>query len=124
MTDENSSAQPIRQSEILMVLRWTLGIFLLLSCGWGLEFLAYYLTESESIALPAASLVSFVLLYLLEKDLWLSRSIGLRVGPSSSRIKETVILWLFGGAAYLLLRSTQAEASQSPADRQQADGTP
>jgi signal peptidase I len=103
-------------------LRWTLGLVLIICAGWGLLALEYYITESTRVGLPIAAALSLALFYLLEKNMWLSRTMGLRVSPRSSRLGSALSFWLLGVAS-LLFRSTQAERGNSPEGQQTPDST-
>jgi hypothetical protein len=98
-------------SEIELSIRWFIGLVAVLIMGWGLVFLAYWTARKVgfeldlSAAALVASPVSLFIFWLAEKNLWLSRFMGLRLGPSSSRLKETLFLWLLGVPG-LMFRST------------------
>ena len=93
--------------------RWLLGLLLILATGWGLIALVGFLASAWKVSISyggaaaVASVFSLGLFLLLERDLWLSRFMGLRLGPRSSPALEAVFLWLLGPVA-LLLRSTVA----------------
>src|SRR5207247_2309723 len=94
-------------------LRWLAGLFLITGAGWGFIVLVGFLAVrlrigiSFSEAAWIGGLLSLLLLYWLEKDLWLSRFMCLRLGPKSTPLKETLFFW-FTGIPGLLLRSTEA----------------
>ena len=79
---------------------------------------------SLNAAAGIASILSFVFLYCAEKDLWLSRFMGLRLGPHSSRIKETFFLWLLGIPGLFLRSSVGPKLSpeRTPVTLEQPQG--
>lgn len=102
-------------SETALFLRWMTGMILVLVLGWGLYFgVPLLLTRRFSIDLSyevitaAGAILSFISLYLLETDLWLSKFMCLRLGPSSTPLKETLFFWLLGVPG-LLIRSSAAD---------------
>jgi signal peptidase I len=108
-----------QRSEVELMLRWFAGLLFLLVCGWGLIALVALASRSWKIGIPwevatgITTAISFVLLFVLEKNLWLSRFMGLRLGPRSTQLGEALILWFFGPVA-LLFRSTEtAEAAST-----------
>lgn len=97
------------RSEFVLFFCWLAGVFLLAVFGWGLIILGGYAARSFHVnlvgTLIASGLVSFVLLFLLERNLWLSRFMGLRLGPHSTQLKET-LFFFFLCVPGLLLRSS------------------
>jgi signal peptidase I len=109
------------RSEAEQFLRWGAGLVLVLGMGWGLIFLAAYFAYSgriplspEVAALLAAAL-SFGFFALAERNLWLSRFMGLRTAPGTSPLREAFFLWLLGVPG-LLWRSTEGRDA-APADQ-------
>ncbi|HZU35102.1 MAG TPA: S26 family signal peptidase, partial [Gemmataceae bacterium] len=90
--------------------RWTAGLVLVLVCGWGLILAAALLAPSVGInsllLVVIAAAISFGLLWVLERNLWLSRFMGLRLSNVSAQWKETAFLWVTGVVG-LLFRSTE-----------------
>jgi signal peptidase I len=116
------SSGAIRRSELSVFLGWFAGLVLVLVCGWGLLYLAYYLTQANKrdfeLPLALASLFSLGFFFLLEQNLWLSRLMGLRIGPHSATWKSALLLWVFGVPG-LLFRSSatyQTATAADPAD--------
>jgi signal peptidase I len=62
---------------------------------------------SWEVATSIGADLSFIFLLVLQKNLWLSRLLGLRVTSHSTQVGEAAFIWLFGIVA-LLFRSTQA----------------
>jgi signal peptidase I len=106
-------------SEVVLYLRWVLGFLLILGSGWGFLVLvaivarSFLPTMALSTAAQIAAIPSFLLFFFLEKNLWLSRFMGLRVGPHSTRIGETLFFWLLGPIALLIRSSAVAETPRS-----------
>jgi signal peptidase I len=112
---------PRERSELSLYLGWFAGLVIVLSCGWGVLYLVFYLTRSNSrspeLALAIASVLDFFVFLLLERNLWLSRLMGLRITSRSNQWYAAFLLWFFG-AVGLLFRSTVTRASP------QLDGAP
>src|SRR5260370_33018201 len=94
-TDESGKPAPdASQSlsgDLLMLLRWLAGLLIVTLCGWVIMGVTAYIfcrTEGDSyaydLALFIASVLSFGAFYVLEPDMWLSRFMGLPVGPNAS----------------------------------------
>jgi signal peptidase I/DNA-directed RNA polymerase subunit RPC12/RpoP len=96
-------------AELRRLAGWCVGLVLVLACGWVLVGGALWLTQGSTrdmvLAGGFAALLSLGLFLFLERELWLSRLMGLRLGPHSAPWKEALILWLFGVLG-LLFRST------------------
>lgn len=107
----------------VMWLRWLVGIVVLITCGWGLIIFGAWWTGSWEKGALVGSLLSFFLLYNLEHELWLSRFMGLRLGPNSTPFKETLFFW-FTGVPGLLWRSTEPIPEQQPAAAEKPRVTP
>jgi signal peptidase I len=114
--DARSPAR-VERSEIESMLRWLGGLVFILICGWGLIGLVYIWSRSWKIGVSwqvatiATAAVSFILFFVLQKRVWLSRFIGLRLGPRSTQLGEALILWVFGPLA--LLRPTESAQAAS-----------
>src|SRR5437868_4102249 len=114
MADDNIQ-QPLPapggRSEVEQFLRWGAGLVLILAAGWGFIFFVGYVAYRGGMpldfqaALIIAAVLSFGFLLFLERGLWLSRFMGLRVGPHSAPLKEAAFLWLTGVPG-LLFRSS------------------
>jgi signal peptidase I len=93
---------------------WCAGLVLVTVCGWGLLAFSLWLTQGSrqdmEVAGGLTALLSLGLFLLLERDLWLSRLMGLRIGPTSAAWKSALLDWGLGVPG-LLFRSTQAEAA-------------
>jgi signal peptidase I len=108
-----------------LYLGWFAGLLIVLVCGWGVLYLVFYLTRSSSrspnLALSIAAPLNFFVFLLLEKNLWLSRLMGLRITPRANphfnQWYSAFLLWLFGVPG-LLFRSTVTRTSP------QLDGAP
>jgi signal peptidase I len=106
--------------DFLMLLRWLAGLLIVLVCGWvclGVTAYVFWTSTTEhafQLALLAAAALSLGAFYLLERDLWLSRLMGLHVGPDTSPLWSAVWLWLFGVAGLLLRSTHRAEAATEP----------
>lgn len=107
---------------------WLAGVILLTVAGWGLIYAGYWLTGSLERSAYFTAPISLALLYFLEQNLWLSRFMGLRLGPNASPAKETLFFWVTGVPG-LLWRSTLETPApegvpaqgQGPAPVQQVD---
>jgi hypothetical protein len=115
--DDTTDHLPSFGAEVLQYFRWLVGMILVLCVGWGfIAFVAYLAYTSRlplalNVAVISAAVLDLGIFLLLEHKLWLSRFMGLRIGPHSSPVLEAVLLWLFG-IGYLMFRST---ASAEPA---------
>ncbi len=92
--------------DLVLMLRWLAGLCIVLLCGWiplGVTF--YVFREHYQLAELLAAALSFGAFYMLERDLWLSRFMGLHVAPNASPLMAAFWLWIFGVAG-LLMRST------------------
>jgi hypothetical protein len=100
-------------AEALMYVRWMAGLLLVLCLGWGTIFFVGYLAYAAKIPVPldiavaVASVLDLGLFLLLQRKLWLSRFMGLRLDSHSSPLKEAVLLWALG-PLFLMFRSTAA----------------
>jgi signal peptidase I len=107
---------PLHRSELRVFVCWFAGLLLVLVSGWGALAFASYLTRSNrtdpSLAFSLAGIFSLGLFFLYERNLWLSRFMGLRVGPNSATWKSALLLWLLGVPG-LLFRSS-AIFAESP----------
>jgi hypothetical protein len=110
--DKRPGAQrPSHRSEASLLIGWCVGLILTLVMGWGLIAVVAYVAYRWNVGISfnlaglIASGVSLGLLLLLEQNLWLSRFMGLRLGPHSTPLKEALFLW-FLGIPGLLFRST------------------
>ena len=123
---KNDGAALPRRSEIAVFCCWLAGLALLLVSGWGFIIICYliakacHLDVSFQAVLGTAGLLSFGMLYLLERNLWLSRFMGLRLGPHSTPLNEALFFWITWVPGLLLRSSDQpsADAKTQP----QADG--
>lgn len=110
-----------RRSEVEQFLRWGAGLVLVLAAGWGFIALVAYAAYKGNFrielgtAAALASVLSLVLFVVLQRNLWLSRFMGLRTEANPSPLKEAFILWLLGVPG-LLWRSTE-RAGAAPADQ-------
>src|SRR5262249_42044014 len=83
-------------------LRWIAGLFILLAAGWGFIILVgiavtrLRLGISLDLAMALTAPLDFLLLFALERNLWLSRFMGLRLGPHSTQLKETLFFFFLG----------------------------
>jgi hypothetical protein len=104
--------------DYLLLLRWSVGVLIIICSGWGFIALVAFIAHRHGIGIPfeaataIAALLSLGMFLLLERDLWLSRFMGLRLTAKASPLKESLFFWFFGIAA-LLLRST-AVATTAP----------
>ena len=96
------------------------GLIIVLAIGWG--FIGYAALLAYKWNLPfsfgtdiLASVSSFALIYLLQRNLWLSRFMGLRTDANSSPLKSTFFIWLLGVPG-LLWRSTEGKDA-APTDQ-------
>jgi hypothetical protein len=112
-----------------MFFRWLAGMLLLLVFGWGFIALFAYLSRtlhlgvSLQVAAAIAAVFSLMFMFLLEKDLWLSKFLGLRLGPHATPLSEAVYFWILGIPG-LLLCSTAAEKPAGGANKPgETDGT-
>jgi signal peptidase I len=114
------NAAPSLGADLLLLLRWIAGLLIVLLCGWvclGVTAYLFYNSTTENafrLALLAASTLSLGAFYLLERDFWLSRFMGLHISPEASPLWSAVWLWLFGVAGLLLRSSHRPEAATSP----------
>ena len=110
------------RSETEQFLRLGAGLVLVLLMGWGLiagvGFAAYRanvpLEMGTVVAL--AVVLSLGLFILLERNLWLSRFMGLRTVANTSPYKEAFFLWLLGVPG-LLWRSTEGRDAAPATDQ-------
>jgi signal peptidase I len=106
---------------------WFAGLVLILVCGWGLIAFTLWLTQNHrrdmEVAGSLAAVLSLGLFLLLERNLWLSRLMGLRLGPDSAGWKDALLFWLFGVAA-LLVRSTAPTPTAQASPGTKTRGTP
>jgi Signal peptidase, peptidase S26 len=118
---------PVR-SQISLFFCWLAGVFLLIVCGWGLIGFCCLIDRRLHWNIPfelaagLGGLLSLGLLYYLERDLWLSRLMGLRLGPHSTQITET-LFFFFTGIVGLLLRSSDVPAPAAAKTQPENDGT-
>src|SRR5262249_6710812 len=109
------------RSEVEQFLRWGAGLVLVLALGWGLiAFVAYAAYRFNvrldlGVIIALAPVLSLGLFVSLERNLWLSRFMGLRPDASTSPYKEAFFLWLLGVPG-LLWRSTEGRDA-APADQ-------
>jgi signal peptidase I len=107
-----------KPSEIQRFIGWSCGLVLILVCGWGLLAVALYLTRHETrnmeVAGGVAALLSLGMFFFLERNLWLSRFMGLRITEKTVPWAEALFLWVFGIPG-LLWRSTQNEQAEAAA---------
>jgi signal peptidase I len=102
-------------------LRWGAGLVLVLVLGWGLIAGVAYAAYRANVRLEVGTVVlltavlSLVLFVLLERNLWLSRFMGLRTDAHTSPYREAVFLWLLGVPG-LLWRSSEGRDA-APADQ-------
>src|SRR5262245_57100272 len=79
-----------------LMLRWFLGMVIILACGWGLFGLNLFIESklrlgiSWQVVAICTAVPSFGLFFLLEKKLWLNRFMGLPVTSRSSPLLETI----------------------------------
>ncbi len=113
---QSDNGPPVRKparSELSLYLGWFAGLVIVLVCGWGVLYLVFYLTRSHArspeLALAIAAPLNFFVFLLLERNLWLSRLMGLRISPRSTprynQWYSAFLLWFFGVPG-LLFRST------------------
>jgi signal peptidase I len=114
------------RSELVQLAGWMAGLVVVFVCGWGLIGLAYYLTRSftDNFLVPVvpAALVSLGLFLLLEKDLWLSRLMGLRIHPGAHGWMSALLLWALGLPG-LFFRTTGPAPGTATASGTQRDKT-
>lgn len=109
----DAAARP-RGSELLLLARWLLGLLIILACGWGgIAFVAWaayrlHLGLKFENVVALAGVLSLGVFFLLERNLWLSRFMALRLTPRSAPWKEAVFFWLTGVPG-LLWRSSEAQ---------------
>jgi hypothetical protein len=115
------------RSDFNVFVCWLAGVFLIIVCGWGLIGFCCYLPAWLHLRIPyllagtVGALISLGLLSLLEKDMWLSRFMGLRLGTHSTQWTETLLVF-FTGIVGLLLRSSDRPAPASAKSSQENDG--
>jgi signal peptidase I len=114
-------------AELRRLAGWCAGLVLILVCGWGLIVFTLWLTQGNrrdmELAGSLVALLSLGLFLLLERNLWLSRLMGLRLGPHSACWKEAGMMW-FLGIPGLLFRSTLSEAAPQARAGTQTQGQP
>jgi signal peptidase I len=133
-TDQVTAAPPVaapappgeavagERSEAEQLLRWGAGLVLVMAAGWGFIALVGGLVYklNYSLDLKAAALIAAVFslgfFILLERNLWLSRFMGLRTEANPSRLKEAFFLWLLGVPG-LLWRSTEGRDAAPATDQ-------
>jgi signal peptidase I len=133
--DKSAPARPPRQrSELSLYLGWFAGLLIVLFCGWGVLYTVFYFTRSHArspeLALAIAGPLNFFVFLLLERKLWLSRLMGLRINPRFSQRHSqwysAFLLWLFGVPG-LLFRATvtpaQTDAARKDEPAPPADST-
>ncbi len=102
------------------VVRWTVGLLLIMGFGWGLIILIAVLSRIYRLGVPfdvaagIAGIASFFLLLYLQQDLWLSRFMGLRLGPRSTPLKEALFFWFLGVVGLLFRSTVPPEAAAQP----------
>ena len=109
----NEVLQQPPAGEVVMFLRWLAGLIIILVCGWGLVLTVLHFTSPLGFAGVfggLAALVSLGILWVLERDLWLSRFMGLRLSNRSAQWKETLFFWVTGVVG-VFFRSTEAARS-------------
>jgi hypothetical protein len=106
------------RSEVENFVRWSLGVFMIVACGWGLLFFGWWFTGKPLLGLAAAAVISQGLFLWLEQDFWLSRFMGLHIAPNSSPLKSATFMWLLG-LVYLFLRSTDPQQASAQEARPQ-----
>jgi signal peptidase I len=124
--------RPRERSEFSLYLGWFAGLAIVFACGWGILLLIFYLTRSHArspeLALAIASPLDFLVFLLLERKMWLSRLMGLRIpsraDPRFNQWYSAFLLWAFGVAG-LLFRSTvtPAQAARKDEPAPPADST-
>jgi len=106
-------AEP-QSGEFVLILRSLVGILIILLGGWAILALGFYLDNklamqwSTPAILAVYGIISLVVFFLLEKDLWLSSFMGLRLTPYSTQMTEALFFTLLGPVG-LLLRSSANE---------------
>lgn len=114
-------------SDFMLLIRWSLGLWLVIICGWGLIGLAFYISRkfgySSEFALTLSSGFSLALLLLLESNHWLSRFMGLRFNPEAPSWHSAVLIW-FLGVPGLLFRSTVPATAATDQTQPRAEPLP
>ncbi len=104
------------RSELSLLLGWCAGLALVVVCGWGLIWLAFYLARQlrtgPELPVAGAAMLSLGLFLVLERAFWLSRLMGLQIGPGAAPWQSALLHWLFGVPG-LLFRSTAPPAPQA-----------
>ena len=112
------------RSQFNLFICWLAGVFIIIGLGWGFIGFGAFIDRRFHLHIYLevfAAVISFVSLYTLERNLWLSRFMGLRLGPRSSQLTETLFFFFFGIAG-LLLRSSDAPAATASRHHEN-DGT-
>jgi signal peptidase I len=113
---------PRQRSEVEQFLRWGAGLVLVMMMGWGfiafIAYLAYHLNLhlDLSIVIGLAAILSLAGFVALQRNLWLSRFMGLRTEANPSPFKEAFFLW-FLGVPGLLWRSTEGRDAAPATDQ-------
>jgi signal peptidase I len=103
-------------SELVRFLGWVAGLVVVLCCGWGLLFVAFYFTRNKAhpdTGFALATVLDLGLFFLLERRFRLSRLMGLRIAPWMRPWSSAILLWLLGVPG-LLFRSTSTQAAGEP----------
>ena len=92
----------------------------------GLHRVCVYFAKSWHLKLSlvqiiaVASVPSFLFLFLLERNLWLSRFMGLRLDLGSTQMGETLFFWLF--SVFVLFVRSSDQPSTGPKSPTETDG--
>ena len=101
-------------------------MIIVLACGWGPVAAVALATSSNWIKLPfenvvgLASFLSLGVFFLLERNFWLSRFMGLRIPAGLPWQVSAVILWLFGIVGLLLRSTTRPQTASDARGKTQA----
>ncbi len=108
-------------TEAMLLLRQLTGLLIILCSGWGFIVFVGFMSKTWNVGLSLsaaagfASVLSFCFFLALERNLWLSRFIGLRLSPHASPVVEALFFWFFGFVALLLRPTVSPEAAPAHA---------
>ncbi|HKB40365.1 MAG TPA: S26 family signal peptidase, partial [Gemmataceae bacterium] len=107
------------RSELSLLLGWCFGAVLVGFSGWGLWALAYFVTRyffpgSEAPVELVMLTLSLSFFFLLERNFWLSRLMGLYVRPGTRPWQSAFMLWLLGMPGLLFRSTAPPPASPAP----------
>jgi signal peptidase I len=133
--DTGNGETDVRIPEWLLFLRWVAGFLIILAAGWGFIALDIILArwlfphtmigqlEIGEVVGLVSPIPSFIFFFMLEKNLWLSRFMGLRLTGRSSRLTETLFFWLFGVARLLFVSMADPQPAGASARENEPNST-